>query len=73
MENYNWQQLHGLIREMFNKLDKQKTVERKIGRINYSELFNILTNFSVLQYDQSISFKIVGSKDYLTLKLWRRE
>lgn len=73
MENYTWIELHGIIGEMFNKLDKQKTVEKKISRINYSELFNILTNFSVLQYDQSISFKIVGSKDYLTLKLWRRE
>ena len=73
MENYNWQELHNIIRGMFDKLDEQKTVERKIPRINSSELFNILINFSVLQYDKSISFRISGSKDTISLKLWRRE
>lgn len=73
MENYTWQELHAILRGMFDKLDKQKSVERKIPRINYSELFNILINFSVLQYDKSISFRITGSKDNISLKLWRRE
>lgn len=73
MENYNWQELHNLIRGMFNKLNEQNSVERKIPRINYSELLNILINFSVLQYDKSISFRITGSKDNISLKLWRRE
>lgn len=71
VDNLTWIELHDLIRNMINLIDKQKAVTRTISRVNYAELFNVLINYTTLQYDKSINFNINGRGDKLVLKMWR--
>ena len=73
VDNLTWIELHDLIRNMINLIDKQKTVTRTISRVNYAELFNVLVNYTTLQYDKSINFNVNGRGDKLVLKMWRVE
>ena len=70
--NLSWSEIYNIVRELTNKIETQKKAQKTIPRVNLKTLLQIMINFDTFTYDKKISFKITGSNENITLKIWRK-
>lgn len=50
--NLSWSEIYDIVRELTDKIETQKTVQKTIPRVNLKTLLQIMINFDTFTYDK---------------------
>ena len=69
LEGRDVEDIYDLIRDMRNRLETRESVTSTINRIKYSDVLDVLRNFTEFQYNRNIKLKIILQDGLMTIQM----